>query len=68
MNPLKEKAMLCNPMDGCCRNCGGALEFIDTDAGLKTVVCLDCGASSVIDIDTEHTAESPPEGGGQARA
>ncbi|MEX2140588.1 MAG: hypothetical protein WD894_15100 [Pirellulales bacterium] len=37
--------------DGKCRNCKGQWEIIEADDATMTVTCLNCGDSSVVEID-----------------
>jgi uncharacterized Zn finger protein len=39
------------PQDGCCRECGGAIQIIDSDDCTMTVECQDCG--DVYDVETD---------------
>jgi hypothetical protein len=39
------------PEDGCCRECGGAIQIIGSDDCTMTVECQDCG--DVYDVETD---------------
>jgi hypothetical protein len=43
--------MRVNPDDGCCGECGGTLDVIDTDDSTMTVQCRECVDAYLVETD-----------------